>query len=247
VKEHFAWAWRWMPRVLKRAGDTVSDIRRAVQVLSSLFDDAKACAFRVRRAWLTKTSFGQALDIIGEGRKMPRHPGETDESYCARLLHARELYQKGGTVPGMALAMELLGYPDATAQEPRYWERWRYDGTVRFGPGTQYGGTYRWATFTVTLPEIAAMTPEQLALILRTVRAWKPARSRLAHLVLQLEAPPADEFPATEDALTVAPTFSPRELYGDGGACLVYGAFSFGPGVRYGSSSDTLDVEVTVP
>lgn len=182
MKRFAPYFWFLLPKPCKRAapGDQ-TEIRRVVEVLGSLFDDAKLAIFRVRRAWTTKTAPAEALDLIGADRDLRRMPGEEEDAYRRRLLSAFDLYQQGGTVPGMVLAMELLGYPGAEVSEPR--SPRRYDGSMRYA-GTLRYGEVEWALFTVTLDPGVSLTSERLDLVLRTIHRWKPAHTMLAYLVL---------------------------------------------------------------
>lgn len=185
MKTFLAELWFLLPRPLKRAGEE-SEIRKVVEVLASLFDDLKTAAFNVRRAWHTATAHdigdGLALDIIGADRNLRRYPGESNVDYQARLERAWELYQAGGTVPGMVLAMELIGIPDATVLEPRV--RHRCNGVLRAN-GASRIGSLQWASFHVAFEMPASLPSERLALILRTIDDWKPSHTMCATLLLQ--------------------------------------------------------------
>lgn len=204
MKRFAPYFWFLLTKPFKRSPpDDQTEIRRTVEVLASLFDDAKAAIFRVRRAWTTKVAPDAALDLIGADRDLRRLPGEDTEAYRARLLSAFDLYQQGGTVPGMVLAMDLLGY-SAKVEEPRTPRQ--YDGSFVHGGSVRYGEV-EWALFTVSLDPGVSITLERLELILRTIHRWKPAHTMLAYLVLA-PSPWQDECVPTDAELALAFDYS---------------------------------------
>lgn len=162
------------------------------------------------------------------------------ETYRQRLISAFDLYQQGGTVPGMILAMELLGYPNAKVAEPRtprlYDGAYSHTGTIRYGDIV-------WAVFTVEI-ETPALSPERLDLILRTIDRWKPAHTMLAYLVL---APGslADECLASDSALDLAfdHTLEISDLYA-WPVAMYDGTHTHGGEVSHNGEMDLLDIEV---
>ena len=107
--------WGLLTSALRRSAD--GDLRKWVDAWGAQLDLAKAAIFKLRRSWLIATAQGQALDVIGQGRKLPRYPGETDDDYRLRLSAAWEIYRRGGTIPGMPEALRLIGYPEADIYE----------------------------------------------------------------------------------------------------------------------------------
>jgi len=194
--------WFLLPRPFKAAADgVVSEVRRTVDVLGSLLDDARQACFEVRRAWFPQTAHGQALDLHGLERQLVRQAGETDEAYALRLANAFDLHQMGGTVPGMVLAMASIDHPGATVLEPRNLNV-RLDGTRPLDGTWTLGEALTWATFIVQISATNdGLADDEIERILRTVRQWKPAHTRLAELALDLGDLLEDLYPAAEEAL----------------------------------------------
>lgn len=194
--------WFLLPTPLKSAAAGVAtDVRRTVDVLGTLLDDARAAAFTVRRAWFPQTGAGAALDLHGLERQIARGPEEADDAYCVRLAGAFELYEQSGTVPGMVLAMTSLGHEGATVIEPR-------DVNVRLDGSRVLDGSWfldarlTWATFMVQIAAVeGGLDNEGVLQILRTVRKWKPAHTRLAELVLDFGDLLEDLYPEAEESL----------------------------------------------
>ncbi|GEM_PF-4738089 len=171
--------WGLLTSALRRSAD--GDLRKWVDAWGAQLDLAKAAIFKLRRSWLIATAQGQALDVIGQGRKLPRYPGETDDDYRLRLSAAWEIYRRGGTIPGMQEALRLIGYPEADIYElykdgpvsPFHNGARLYDGEIK------HSGGVRWAEFRITakVDEGRNVTRTDMAVLMDTVYRLKPARS----------------------------------------------------------------------
>jgi hypothetical protein len=217
-----------------------TEIERFVHVLAAMFDDAKAAVFALRRAWITQTALADALELIGSDRTLRRLPGEDEEAYRRRLLNAFDTYQQGGTVPGMVLAMDLLGFPGAHVHEPRTPRL--YDGSYAHAGNMRYGDVV-WALFTVEF-ETTGLTAEQLEHVIRTVNRWKPAHTMLAYLVL-VPGHFADDCTTADAALDLQwdYTFAQTDHYA-WPVAMYDGVHAHNGSVWHDGELDPLDVEV---
>jgi hypothetical protein len=256
TRPFFPYLWFLLPKPLKapehvsapgggrprRHGRDENEIERTVQVLASLLDDLKSAVFSVRSSWVTASAEGQALDLIGADRMLRRIPGESDDDYRARLLAAFDLYQQGGTLPGMKLAMELVGEPEAEVEEPRVPAY--HDGTLHRDGGAFHGGWVSWARFMVKLAlREAGLPADHLATVLRQVDEWKPAHTMLAHLVLDTQESLSDEVPVTTDSLALGLQAALSDLYAWPG--LMHNGAALRDGTHHhDGAQDTLQVEV---
>jgi hypothetical protein len=73
-------------------------------------DQLVALLVEAVRARAVMRSPDDALALIGQERNLSRHPGESTEAYRDRLKGARSFWEMAGTLPGIELAMEQLGY-----------------------------------------------------------------------------------------------------------------------------------------
>lgn len=98
---------------------------------------------------------GSALDLIGTGRRMPRMANEADQEYRRRLVTAYQVYRRGGTVPGLVLALQSLGLADvAVIEGPRVY---RYNGELKHNGRAYYRYRLRWAEFALRWQLAAGM------------------------------------------------------------------------------------------
>lgn len=171
--------WKLLSSPFKQSED--GELRKWVDVLGETLDEAKLSIFAMRRSWVIATASGQALDLIGRSRKLPRYPGEDDEAYRRRLSAAWEIYRRGGTIPGMQEALRLIGFPDA-----EIYELYKdgpvspfHDGTYRYDREVRHKGGVRWAEFRVRarLDDEKALTRTDMAVLMDTIYRVKPARS----------------------------------------------------------------------
>lgn len=104
---------------------------------------------------------------------------ETDEQKRTLLKNAIALHKTAGTPRAIILAMESVGFPNATVSEnpPLY-----YDGTAFYDGRETYSGR-RTGGFTVTLdPQKAPVSQNQVSLIIELINVWKNTRSELLDL-----------------------------------------------------------------
>lgn len=151
-------------------------------------DELKQAVFQVRRAWFIGTASGQALDLHGIDRRLPRYRGESDEAYRKRLQAAHFIYALGGTNMGIKEALKIMGYPDVYIHElykdgivvPLFNGQYLYNG------GTKHLGGNRWSEFKVMgdITESKEFQTKDLTIIKDTVNRIKPAHTRMASFAL---------------------------------------------------------------
>ena len=245
MKSNALYLWFMLPRPLKRPEwQGTSDIRRLVNVLGSVLDDTKDLVLSIRRSWLTPTSWGAFLDLIGDSRLLPRHPGESDGTYKSRLISAFELYQKGGTNWGVFLGTSLLGYEDFAITEPRI--QCRYDGRQRYDGSLRYDGLL-WAFFTVSITMPPTWTAMQHAVLVDTINRWKSAHVRLDAVNLQA-GDWSDTFPTATDELVwvVERSVATSDAY-PWPVAMYNGQHQYDGSIQYGGGLDTLVMEFQHP
>jgi len=173
--------WSFLPKPLRRKEASVSEICRVLEAIGTLYEDARQAVFRLRRAWIVALAPEEMLKILRDERGLPRLPGESLASFRPRVLAAWDTHRKGGTVPGMAEAMALLGLA-AEVREPRTVAR--YDATHAHNGRIRYGEVV-WALFDVAFDPGTVLSGATWERILATIDRWKPAHTMLRHLVLQ--------------------------------------------------------------
>lgn len=104
--------WKLAHEPLKKSSNQKNDISKLLHAFGEVLEDTKDNIFLIRRQGLLMTATGKALDAHG-GERFPRYNGESDEQYRNRLLARKELARKAGTVEGMLLTLQSLGYSDA--------------------------------------------------------------------------------------------------------------------------------------
>ena len=133
------------------------------------------------------TSPVDALPLIGLERRMPRYPGETNDSHRARLLDAWNAYVQGGTAAAITGQLATYGLDDVEIVS-------QHDGWVFENPKD----TSQWSRFAVIIDGVtwgtsyvygmgmiygSAMTygsdatPAETETIKSIVRKWKPVHS----------------------------------------------------------------------
>jgi len=234
-----------LPKPLRKPDPAVTDIKRLAQVLGGLLDEAMESVFQVRRCWFPGACpDGEAIDLHGDERDIIRLPGESHNDYRARVMAAFETYLAGGTVPGIVMAMDLLGHPGATVQEPR--TRYRHDGRLRRDGSARWCGV-QWATFTVTLPWVDALKATHVADVVRQINRWKAAWTRLGGIVLDQSTAPAswsDAVVLAEDLEVVAGV---GDALGDStamGRARHDGRHQHDGSVQYNGDTDVLELEI---
>lgn len=132
--KEYLWSLLTRPFKLKTLQGADTEIQRWVSVLGDMHDDAKETVFRVRRAWVTATSWEQFLELLGTARGIQRYTGETDDELRKRIESAFKIYQLGGTVPGIKAGLTSLGFPDSGVIEKLPGRSWA-EFAVRLGKG----------------------------------------------------------------------------------------------------------------
>lgn len=193
--------WELLSSPFKRRPD--GEMRRWVDSLGHEMDQAKAAVFRMRRLWLVLSAEGQALDLIGKSRSLPRYPGESDDAYRRRLSAAWIIFSQGGTLPGMREALRLIGYPDAVIHE-LYKDGPQapfHNGAAMHDGGLQHQGGVRWAEFTVrTRLEDRDVTRADMAVLMDTIFRLKPARSLPTAVAFEL---PFEDYVVGRDGVEI--------------------------------------------
>lgn len=166
-----------LPPFLARGGDG-SDQALWMGTIGELFQTAKGMISGGRRLLFSQTSTGAALDLLGDARRWVRLPAQSDDYYRWFVTRAFELWQEGGTIPGMVRAMNLLGLATAQVYEHRTRCRYHagedtYDGTQTFSvPGDN------WALFDIVVDEAEWSMEDWFKTRVRSVVGrMKPARS----------------------------------------------------------------------
>lgn len=170
-----------------------SDVRIWVDTLASSLADLKQAIYSLRRAWVLATAAGEALDLHGQDRGLPRYPGETDDLYRRRLQAAYYIYAMGGTNDGLKEALRVLGYPNAEIYElfkdgvvtPLH------NGQSLYNAAAAHRGGNRWAEFKVLtdIEQDRPFTANDLALAKQTIKKTKASHSKLAAFVLKMVLP----------------------------------------------------------
>lgn len=104
--------WKLAHEPFRKSKNQNNDISKLLHAFGEVLEDLKDNVFLIRRQGLLMTASEKALDAHG-GKRFPRYAGESDEQYRNRLLARKELARKAGTVEGMLLTLQSLGYADA--------------------------------------------------------------------------------------------------------------------------------------
>jgi len=148
-------------------------------------------AMQAVKARFIKQAPADALPYAGTDRQIERAPGESDETYRARLLQAFETWQLAGTNKGILAALAVIGYPKAKIFEshdwfptdPRWWRFWLVIDpphaftSWKLGDGTKLG---------MKLLGLDAKDKTALDLLRRVVRKWKAAHTVCEKLIIVL-------------------------------------------------------------
>lgn len=102
--------WSLTLGVMRKIKNTESDVYKVLNAVGNVLEDAKEAIFIVRRQGIISTAKGRALDLHGEGRKVIRYAGETDEQYRKRILSKKEIARMGGTAKGVVYTAQSMGY-----------------------------------------------------------------------------------------------------------------------------------------
>lgn len=174
--------WKITPPFLKRTlVKEESDIWIWLTVLGLTFDKAREKVYLVRRQALVPTAVGKALDAHGDERRLPRFPGENDESYRSRLLNFQEYYLYSGTKRGIISALKANGYPDAIFY-PLYKEKYVAN------PNPDYLGKWSQFIIKITIPEEKVFLANNLKALGLVINDVRPPESKLYAFVLYVAA-----------------------------------------------------------
>lgn len=96
------------------------------KVIGKLFDDLKQDILLTRAQAAILSCEDAMLDEHGRDYRMPRLQGETYDAYRLRLCMKAIIAEKGGTIPGILLALASLGYNKSQIEpmKPHDPERW---------------------------------------------------------------------------------------------------------------------------
>lgn len=122
----YMWYLLHAPLKVKRLG---SSILTLFIVLGILFDELKEQLLSVQKQGNILTATDRYLDLCGRDRNIPRLKNEDDESYRKRLLMKVEVAQRAGTLKGLEVALDAMGYeveirPAYLEDETRWAEFW---------------------------------------------------------------------------------------------------------------------------
>ncbi len=99
-------------------------------VVGAELDELKDTIFEVREQSNILTASNKYLDLHGKDRDMYRYINEDDETYRNRLLTKFEISKKAGTLRGLELVLNSMGYTEAEIKglfaedETRWAEFW---------------------------------------------------------------------------------------------------------------------------
>lgn len=122
----YMWYLLHSPLKVKRLGNSIFTL---FIVLGILFDEVKEQFLSIQKQGNILTATGRYLDLCGRDRNIPRLKNEDDESYRKRLLMKVEVAQRAGTLKGLEIALNALGYkveirPAYLEDETRWAEFW---------------------------------------------------------------------------------------------------------------------------
>lgn len=165
-----SYLWWLAPAFLKKREPVESLVYALLTAIGEELDEAKTTILAMRRQLLVSTAEGVWLATHGRDRIIDRIPGESDDSYRARLLAAFLAKQQGGTTSGMIAGCALLGLDVEVV------ERYLTDPT-------------RWSEFEIVVRG-GVLRVANPSLFYDVVLALKPAHTRVLFTV----EPPLDEF-----------------------------------------------------
>lgn len=147
-------------------------------------DDLESDLIDAVQARFPRSSPEDGLSLLGDERRLPRFPDELTEAYRARLTGAFEFWQWAGTLRGLTLALEQLGYVPTVIEhfrtDPAIWAEF----SVVLYPGVKRYGTWRVGRATVGDGKIVGLdiTPDEAGRVRSVVGRVKPAHTRLRTL-----------------------------------------------------------------
>lgn len=148
--------------------------------------------------WLTMGE-AKAEDVLlrlGQERRMPRFTlgsaGESVALYRLRLMAAWRSWEYAGTSPVLLDQLALMGLSNVEVKEPSEWnwdgnvEDWSRFWVVIHRPHPWTTG-WHWGEPVFGDPAFtygSSMTINEVEMLRRTVRQWKPAHVRCAHIIV---------------------------------------------------------------
>lgn len=141
---------------------------------------------------------GDALDLIGEERLIPRAPGELDANYSQRLIAAWNTWTRAGTEYGLLLALQAGGYT-CTIVRPQL--AFSLDASNNLVQTPLPTGAYFpaghpapfWSAFDLIIgpsnlpagwPPVPSVTSVEAQRIFQICKLWKAAHAYLAHVII---------------------------------------------------------------
>lgn len=161
---------RWP--LIQRAGALAALVEGAARTL----DQAREDILWLRRQCHPATCEEQFLDRLGQARGLVRRPQESTARWRARVVKAYAWQRLGGSQSGMPRILELYDFPGAVFTSLRQED------------------AARWAEFRVEAPITEEISREGVESLLWVVNDTKPARSKLAEVILYQLATGGDLF-----------------------------------------------------
>ena len=160
-----AWLLRLAPRRFSR--DKGQKFAWGIGSTGDVILDAVTMAVNCR---FPSSAPEDALPRISRDRRLPRGPGESTESFRARLKAAFTAWQWAGTEFGMLGQLKAYGLSNSDIVENYEWDDpWPHD-------------TDNWSRFWVVIPEgghpwSGSIPADDQTALRRLIRAWKPANA----------------------------------------------------------------------
>lgn len=184
-----SYLWQLLTRPFKlkiKTYDEEKDTRRYVFTLGKICDALKQSVFLLRRSRVPAVAPDEALDVLGDNRKLARYPEERNQYYRRRVQAAVQIYAEGGTNQGMKNALARIGYLDTEIYEIIH-ERARHDGLKRRNHKARYsGGQTKWSEFWVILncESGRQFSPADLSVLIETIYKTKAGHAVPVKLIV---------------------------------------------------------------
>lgn len=146
--------------LLHRPFKLKEDIKRFVDVIGYLYDEAKKVVYTIRRIWFLKTCPVDVLGLFGEDYGIPQLPGEAAEAYRQRLLNVFDWYYWMGTNKGIIQAIRLIVDVPCRIREYQV-DCWKL-GRNRLGRDTRLFDTAYLYKFGLIFDKVLSSADEQL-------------------------------------------------------------------------------------
>lgn len=143
-----------------------NDAEKIISTFSGFITELEAEILRVYLESLAVEAQDTALNIIGESRGIFRYPNESLAEFRVRVLGSYFFWSKAGTLGGLAIALEQLGY------RCNIIEHYKDEPT-------------KWSEFTITIyPQAKTYdgSANELQRVLGIIREIKPAHTKLRRL-----------------------------------------------------------------